>query len=126
MAKKRKMKFGKPGNGSAEFGMVLEYIQDQVKVIAEQTSGIGGIKKVMDRTEKNIDNIEADIDAIKVAMKIMKTDMELTKNDIEAIKADMKVIKTDSEVIKYGLKKKIDIDEFATLERRVSTLENRF
>ncbi len=83
---------------------MLENIEHQVRIIAEQTSEIGGIKKVMGEMEKRLDNIEVDVDAIKGAMEIMKTDMSL---------------------IKYSLKRKVDIDEFAALERRVSKLENR-
>ncbi|OGF86669.1 hypothetical protein A3B19_00260 [Candidatus Giovannonibacteria bacterium RIFCSPLOWO2_01_FULL_46_32] len=38
---------------------------------------------------------------------------------------DIAVIKMDIESIKHMLKKKVDFDEFATLERRVSLLEKR-
>lgn len=37
----------------------------------------------------------------------------------------IEVIKTDIEFIKDGLKKKVDIDEFFALERRVALLESR-
>jgi archaellum component FlaC len=102
--KRKKIKSNGSEKDFVEFGTVLEYIQAQVKVIAEQTGEIGGIKKGLDKVEKRLDNIGVDVDAIKTAMKVMKTDMEL---------------------IKHGLKRKIDIDEFAALEKRVSTLENR-
>lgn len=38
---------------------------------------------------------------------------------------DIEIIKMDLEFIKTGLKKKVDIDEFAALERRVALLEKR-
>lgn len=37
----------------------------------------------------------------------------------------IEIIQQDIEFIKHGLKKKVDIDEFATLERRVTLLERR-
>lgn len=38
---------------------------------------------------------------------------------------DIEIIKMDLEFIKTGLKKKVDIHEFAALERRVALLEKR-
>lgn len=38
---------------------------------------------------------------------------------------DIEIIKMDLEFIKTGLKKKVDIDEFSALERRVALLEKR-
>ena len=42
------------------------------------------------------------------------------KNDISK---NMEIMKTDIEFIKHGLKRKIDVEEFAALERRVALLE---
>jgi len=39
------------------------------------------------------------------------------------IEKDIQIIKLDIEFIKHELKQKIDRDEFATLEKRVSLLE---
>ena len=69
---------------------MLEYIEDQVNIIAEQTSRIPEMDKKIGRIEE--------------AMEVMKMDMEL---------------------IKHGFKTKVDIDEFAALEKRVSKLESR-
>lgn len=43
--------------------------------------------------------------------------------DIEMMKMDILVIKEDIESIKYTSKKKVDLDEFAALEKRVLVLE---
>ncbi|MDO8492560.1 MAG: hypothetical protein Q7S34_02905, partial [bacterium] len=43
--------------------------------------------------------------------------------DIEMMKMDILVIKEDIESIKYTSKKKVDVDEFAVLEKRVLILE---
>lgn len=120
-----KRKKSKPKNISPETGVVLEYFGDQIKVMSEH---VLNIDKKTDRIEKKtnkIDEIEEAVETIKTSMAAMKTDMKLTKEDIETIKADLKAMKTDTELIKYGFKRKIDIDEFAALEKRVSTLENR-
>lgn len=85
MPKRKKSK-----NGYSETGVLLENIESQVRVIAEQTSQIPEINKKIGRVE----------DAIEV-------------------------MKMDIETIKHGFKIKVDIDEFAALEKRVSKLESR-
>lgn len=44
---------------------------------------------------------------------------------IGKLTVDVAIIKEDAEFIKNSLKKKVDIDEFAALERRVLLLEKR-
>lgn len=44
---------------------------------------------------------------------------------VDKMEEDMKILKMDMELVKYGFKKKVDVDEFATLEHRVALLENR-
>lgn len=92
MIKKAKME--KPKSISPETGAVLDYFEDQVKVLAEHILS----------TNKRLGTIE---------------------NAIEAVKENMEIMKMDMEFIKHGFKRKVDIDEFAALEKRVSTLENR-
>lgn len=43
--------------------------------------------------------------------------------DIEMMKMDILIIKEDTESIKHTLKKRVDVDEFAALEKRVLILE---
>lgn len=47
------------------------------------------------------------------------------KNKVDGLVENMEIVKTDLEFIKHALKKKVDVDEFAVLERRVALLENR-
>ena len=47
------------------------------------------------------------------------------KTKVDVMVEDMEIIKTDLEFIKSALKKKVDIEEFETLERRVVILEGR-
>lgn len=44
---------------------------------------------------------------------------------IDSLVEDMEIVKTDLEFIKTILKRKVDIDEFSALERRVIALEGR-
>ena len=82
-------------------GVLIEHVDGNVGLIAEQQ---GDIKK--------------DISSIK------KTLNEHTEM-IGKLAVDMEIIKTDTEFIKHSLKKKIDVDEFAALEKRVLLLERR-
>ena len=47
------------------------------------------------------------------------------KKKIVGLSEDMEIVKSDLELIKYGLKRKVDIDDFQALEHRVALLENR-
>lgn len=47
------------------------------------------------------------------------------RNKINNLADDMETVKTGLEFIKSALKKKVDMDEFAALERRVIILESR-
>lgn len=47
------------------------------------------------------------------------------KNRVDSLVENMEIVKTNLEFIKHALKKKVDVDEFAVLERRVAMLENR-
>ena len=82
-------------------GVLIERVDDNVKLVAEQ---YGDIKK--------------DIGSIKDTLN-SHTEM------IGKLTIDMAIVKEDVEFIKSGLKKKVDADEFAALERRVLLLEKR-
>ena len=95
MAKKKKTY--KP----EEVGMLLEDINGKVSVIAEQHL----------TTDKKINGLDKKVDT-------------LTKR-IDGVAENVEVIKLDIEFIKNELKSKVNRNEFAALERRVSLLENR-
>jgi len=44
---------------------------------------------------------------------------------LDNLSEDMEIVKSDLELIKYSLKRKVDIDDFQALERRVALLESR-
>lgn len=88
-------------SGIHHLGVIVEHIDDKVSLVAEQ---YGDIKK--------------DISGIKDTLN-SHTEM------IGRLNIDVTIIKEDVEFIKSSLKKKIDIEEFAALERRVALLEKR-
>lgn len=115
-------------------GVFIEHVDSNMGLIAEQ---YGDIKKTLDNHTEMIGNIAVDMEIVKTDVSVLKTDMTIvkkdvktTKDDLEIVKSDVKttkidieIIKTDIELIKNSVKKKIDIDEFAALEKRVLILE---
>ena len=82
-------------------GVVLEHVDGKVSLVAEQ---YGDIQKDIGVIRKNLDT---------------QTRM------LGKLTLDVEIVKEDIEFIKSGFKKKVDLDEFTMLERRVSLLEKR-
>lgn len=82
-------------------GVMIEHVDDKVALVAEQ---YGDIKKTLDTHTK-----------------ILGSHTEM----IGSMKMDVEIIKTDVEFIKNSLKRKVDMEEFVALERRVALLEKR-
>ena len=53
-------------------------------------------------------------------------DIQPIKERLENIEEDIRIIKLDIEFIKNDLKQKVNREEFAALEKRLSLLENKF
>lgn len=81
-------------------GTLIETVNDNVKLVAEQHNGI----------KKEIHSVKQTLNS--------HTEM------IGKIAVDLAIVKQDGEFIKNSLKQKVDIDEFVALERRVALLEN--
>ena len=81
------------------FDVVAEDRDSKIAVIAEQYGDI----------HKNIDSIKATVES--------NTEM------IGKLATDMTIVKEQVEIISSGLKRKVDFEEFAALQRRVSALE---
>ena len=101
-------------------GVFIEHVDSNVSLIAEQH---GDIKKTLDSHTKILEAHTEMIGSLAKNMTIVKTDIAVLKIDMTMVKKDIEIMKTDIEFIKIGLKKKVDIDEFAALERRVLLLE---
>lgn len=82
-------------------GVLVEATNHEVKLIAEQygdiKSEIGGIKKTLDSHTEMIGNLAVNLE----------------------------IVKSDIEFMKHSLKRKVDVEEFSALERRVALLEKR-
>ncbi len=104
MAKIKKGKINKNFDiqkGIRHLGVMIEGVDDRVKLVAEQ---YGDIKQTLDSHSKTLAS---------------HTEM------IGKLAIDLAIVKEDVEFIKHSLKKKVDVDEFAALERRVALLERR-
>ena len=82
-------------------GALVEETRDEVRGVAEQ---YGDIKKTLDSHTKILDS---------------HTEM------IGSLATDMAIVKEDIAFIKNSVKRKVDVEEFAALERRVLVLEKR-
>ena len=94
---KQKIKLNTSKDNAQEiyhFGILLEAVSDNVKLVAEQ---YGDIKRTLDS----------------------HTEM------IGRLAVNLEVVKEDMGFVKNSLKKKIDVEEFSALERRVTLLERR-
>jgi len=95
------------------FGVLLENIDSKFGLVLE---GHKGLDKKIDKIGKNLEDFRQD------TQYRFKTLIEMTAKNTE----DIEIIKSDIEFIKNSLKKKIDIDEFVVLEKRVALLERKF
>lgn len=85
--------------GERRVGVLLEHLDGKLDTVIEQ---YGDIKSTLDAHTKTLAS---------------HTEM------IGELAVDVNIIKEDVEFIKGSLKKKVDVDEFAALERRVAILE---
>ena len=76
------------------------------------------VEHIDDKVSKDINDIK---NTLNSHTEILNSHTEM----IGRLNIDVTIIKEDVEFIKSSLKKKIDIDEFAALERRVALLEKR-
>ena len=117
------------GQELRRLGALIEHVDGSVGLIAEQQ---GDIKKILDSHTEILDShtemigeLKVDLEIVKGDVKTTKDDLEIVKKDVKTTKIDLEIIKTDIEFIKNSIKKKIDVDEFSALERRVALLERR-
>lgn len=96
-------------------GALAEHFQSQTQAVAEQYSDI---KQTLDSHSKMFVDIKQTLDR---HTEILDSHSEMIANLAE----NMEIVKADIEFIKGGLKKKVDYEEFAALERRLSLLESR-
>ena len=98
-SKKTKKQPSQNNQAFRRLGVIMEHMDDKISLVAEQN---GDIKKDYGDIKMTLDD---------------HTEM------IAKLTVNTEIVKTDVEFIKNSLKKKVDIDEFAALERRVALLE---
>ena len=82
-------------------GALIEDNRHQLSAVAEQ---VGGLMQ--------------DMTSVKGHLNILQPDMA-------SVKGHLDIIQSDVEIIKNNLKRKVDIEDFEALTRRVSVIERR-
>lgn len=72
-----------------------------------------------------LESMDSKLDLVLEQVDENTKDIKIIKNDVSNIKEGIDIIKMDIEFIKNDLKKKVNLDDFAALERRVALLEKR-
>lgn len=72
-----------------------------------------------------LERIEDKIDLLSEGQAAIIDKLDSHKEMIGKLMVDSAIVKDDTVFIKNSLKKKVDSDEFATLERRVVALESK-
>ena len=110
-------------------GILIEAVNDNVALVAEQ---YGDIKKTLDAHTKILDSHTAILDSHTAILDshTERLDSHTERLDshtemIGRLAVNLEIVKEDVGFIKSGLKKKVDVEEFSTLERRVTVLEKR-
>ena len=119
-------------NISKEFrklGVLIEHVDEKVGLMAEQhgeiRKDINSIKKTQDSHTEMIGNLAVGLEVVKGDLGIVRKTLDSHTEMIGGLAVDLVVVKEDIAFIKNSLKKKVDYDEFAALERRVLLLEKR-
>jgi len=96
-------------------GVFIEHVDSNMRLIAEQ---YGCIQDNISVLQDNISVLKDDVSTIKDTLNT-HTDM------IGDLAVNLEIVKSDVEFTKTSLKKKVDVEEFALLEKRVAMLEGR-
>ena len=96
-------------------GALIENDRHKIEAVAEQ---LGGVDRKLDSHTEMIGGLMTDVTSLK-------QDSKSLKQDVTSVKGKLDIIQSDVEIIKNDLKRKVDIQDFEALTRRVSTLEKR-
>ena len=91
------------------------------------------LKEVLDSQRKEYQNYLGTLsESFESQVKIVAESLSGIQGQLNAVKEmvaksaeDIEVIKMDIQFIKQGLKRKVDLDEFESLEKRVAFLERK-
>ena len=118
------------------FGVVVENLDDQIKLIAEghidtnrRLDGIDnrldGIDNRLDGIDNRLDGVDNRLDGIDNRLDIVEEKIDFISEKTVANSQDLEIVKKDLTFVKQDLRHKVSYDEFAALEKRVLALENR-
>ena len=83
------------------------------------------MKETKKKDGKISDVVALELRRLGVVLEHVDDKISLVAEQHGDIQKNIEIIKTDIEFIKHGLKRKVDVEEFAARERRVSILEKR-
>jgi len=108
------------------FGVVLENIDSKIDLVLEGHQALDvKFTKKFEEVDERLDIIDEKLDIhTEILSEHGKILTEHSKM-IASINGNMEIMKQDIEFIKNSLKKKVDIDEFSVLEKRVALLEKK-
>lgn len=86
---------------------------------------IRGLGVIVEDTNRKVDIIADQYLDISKDVKDIKKTVDSHTEMIGNLAVDVSIVKQDVEFIKSSMKRKIDVEEFAALERRVSLLEKK-
>ncbi len=96
-------------------GVTLDDVKHQGSLTAEM---VGHLSKNMEIVKEDISGLKEDVSGLKKTQGV-HTEM------IGSLATNLEIVKEDIEFIKNGFKRKVDVEEFTALTRRVSLLERR-
>jgi hypothetical protein len=96
-------------------GVMVEHVDHKLTLVGEVLSG----------HTKTLDSHTKILETHTELLEKHTQTFDLHTEMIGGLATDVEVIKADIEFIKHGFKKKVDVEEFAALERRVMLLEKR-
>ena len=82
-----------------------------------------GTKK--ERFEVILEDVKSKFDFLAEHLSLLHSKVDKLSNDINVMKEDIDMIKSELNLMRGLLKRKVDIDEFEALEKRVRKLEGR-
>lgn len=124
-----KNKISKKELSSSErhFGVVLEHIDSKLDLVVE---GHQELDKKIEKVDEKIENFRQEVNfKFKIVQETLDSHTQTLDSHTQMIAKNtenIEIIKSDIGFIKNSLKKKVDIDEFSVLEKRVALLERKF
>lgn len=116
MAKKIK-KIKKDSKKERHRGIVLEDIDSKLDLVVE------GQQALDQKFIKKIEGVNEQLGDIDYKLNVHTDTLNTHTEMIGSMKVDIEIIKKDIDFIKHSLKRKVDIEEFEFLEKRVIRLE---